>query len=84
MKEKPLKLEEALEVDKGDIVKVSGRWEVRRLAELLPEPLIPNIEYEVKKVESCYIKNKKVVLFTVNGTERAYPYCWFSEYKKAS
>ena len=82
MQEKPLKLEEALRINKGDRVKVSGRWEIRRLAELLQEPLIPNTEYEVKKVESCYVGKEKVILFTVNGTEKAYPYCWFSRYRR--
>ena len=81
MEEKSLDLEDALNISKGDSIKVRDSWEIRSLSKVITNPVIPNKEYIVKKVKDAYINNKKVIMFELEGYT-AYSHYWFSAYRK--
>ena len=80
MEEKSLKLEDALKISKGDLVRVIDSWQTRNLSRVLSNSLKPNLEYEVKKTRKTYIDGKIVVLFYINKFN--YSHYWFSRYRK--
>lgn len=82
MDEKPIRLEDALNIRKGDVVKVRDSWETRNLSEILSKPIFPRHEYKVRKVRRDYLRTKIVVLLTIEGRKYPYSHYWFSAYTK--
>ncbi|MEK6947693.1 MAG: hypothetical protein AABX19_00465 [Nanoarchaeota archaeon] len=81
MEEKSLRLEDALNISKGDRIKVRDSWEIRSLSKVISNPLVPNKEYTVKKIKDAYIGSNKVIMFELEGYT-AYSHYWFSSYRK--
>ncbi|HLC86013.1 MAG TPA: hypothetical protein VJG30_01890 [Candidatus Nanoarchaeia archaeon] len=81
MDEKPLRLEEALNIRKGDVVKVRDSWETRSWSDVLSDPILPRHEYKVKKVKRHCSRNNTVVFLTIEGRKYPYSHYWFSGYR---
>ncbi len=77
MREKPLRLEEALRIREGDTLRFRNSWDTRTLARLLDYKVILGSEYKITRKERVYLGGRQIILFSVDN-KGSYPYYLFS------